>query len=225
MSRTAIAIVPARDEEGWVGDTVRAIRALPVDEVVVVDGGSRDGTAAEARAAGARVLVAPRIAGKGEAVEAAIDRTPPADRYLLLDADLGETAVLAAALLEEVDRGRADLAIASFPRDAAHGGFRLVKRSSATMIRMLSGFEAAEPLSGQRALTREVLAAVRPLAGGFGLETAMTIDAVRMGFRVVEVPLAMRHRSTGRTARGFLHRGRQGRDLLRAAAPRALRVR
>lgn len=225
MSPSTIALVPARNEEGWVGETVRALEGLPVDEVVVVDGGSRDGTAAEARAAGARVLVLPRRAGKGDALEAALDRLRPVDRYLFVDADLGVTAAEAAALLEVVAEGRGDLAIAALPRDAAHGGFRLVKRTSAAVIRMLSGFEAQEPLSGQRALTREVLSAVRPLAGGFGLETAMTIDAVRMGFRVVEVPLAMRHRSTGRDARGFLHRGRQGRDLLLAAMPRALRIR
>lgn len=225
MSGPTIALVPARDEAGWVGDTVRAIRGLPVDEVVVVDGGSRDGTAAEARAAGARVLSSARPLGKGDALEAALDRIPPATLYLLLDADLGATAAEAAALLDEVEAGRADLAVAALPPNPDHGGFRLVKRASAAVIRMLSGFEAAEPLSGQRALTREVLAAVRPLAGGFGLETAMTIDAVRMGFRVVEVQLPMRHRSTGRDARGFLHRGRQARDLLLAATPRALGIR
>ena len=54
----------------------------------------------------------------------------------------------------------------------------------------LSRYRAEAPLSGQRALTAACLAAVRPLAGGFGMETAMTIDAVRAGFRVVEIPVA-----------------------------------
>ena len=46
--------------------------------------------------------------------------------------------------------------------------------------------------------------AVRPLAGGFGVETAMTIDAVRAGVRVVEIPIeGLEHRPTYRTARGF----------------------
>jgi len=226
MSRVrTLALVAARDEAGLVGPTVRAIHALPVDEVVVVDDGSRDGTAPEASAAGARVLVAPARLGKGEALEAGLDRVPPAGVYLLLDADLGSTASAAGPLLELVQGGEADLAIATLPRDPRHGGFRVVKRLSASLIRTLSGFSAREPMSGQRAVTREVLEAVRPLAPGFGMETAMTIDAVRLGFRVVEVEVPMAHRATGRNLAGFAHRARQGRDVLSAVWPRAIGLR
>ncbi len=145
--------------------------------------------------------------------------------YLLLDADLGETAGEAGPLLDEVLRGGADMAIGALPRDPRHGGFRIVKRLSAALIRLLGGFEAAEPMSGQRALTRQALETVRPLARGFGLETAMTIDAARFGLRIREVPVAMAHRPTGRDLRGFLHRAAQGRDLLAAAAVRAIGLR
>lgn len=220
-----VALVAARDESGMVGQTVRAIRSLPVDEVVVVDDGSRDGTAAEASRAGARVLVSPARLGKGEALEAALDRVSPADVYLLLDADLGATASAAGALIDAVRRGETDLAIAALPRDPRHGGFRLVKRLSASLIRTLSGFSAREPMSGQRAVTRQVLEAVRPLAPGFGVETAMTIDAVRLGFLVVEVEVPMTHRATGRDLAGFAHRARQGRDVLSAVWPRAIGLR
>ena len=90
----------------------------------------------------------------------------------------------------------------------------------------MSRYRAEAPLSGQRALTAACLAAVRPLAGGFGVETAMTIDAVRAGFRVVEIPVAgLTHRATGRTLRGFLHRGRQGLHIARASMLRAVRLR
>ncbi len=221
-----VALVAARNEAGHVGATVKAICRLPeVDEVVVVDDASGDETSREASEAGARVLAALRNHGKGEALDAAVDRVAPADVYLLLDADLGETAGEAGPLLEAVCSGRADLAIGALPRDPRHGGFRIVKRLSRGLIRALSGFEAVEPMSGQRALTREVLSAVRPLARGFGMETAMTIDAVRLGFRVVEVPVGMRHAPTGRDLRGFLHRARQGRDLVAAAGWRALGLR
>lgn len=226
MTRRILALVAARDEEGRVGATVRAVRSLEaVSEVVVVDDGSRDGTAEEARGAGARVLRAPRSLGKGGALEAALDLVGPAEVYLLLDADLGATAAAAADLLAPVLAGAADLAVGALPRDARHGGFRIVKGTSAAVIRLLSGFRAAEPMSGQRALTHEAMQAVRPLARGFGLETAMTIDAVRLGLRVVEVPVAMRHRATGRDLGGFVHRARQGRDLLAAGCLRALGLR
>lgn len=220
------ALVAARREAGRVGGTVRAIRSIPgVDEVVVADGGSEDGTPDEARAAGARVLVGPRRGGKGRSLDGALARMAPADVYLLLDADLGASAVEAAAILDEVVGGRADLAVGILPRQEGHGGFRMVKRAARGIIRALSGFRTEEPLSGQRALTAEVMAAVRPLAPGFGTEAAMTIDAVRAGFRVVEVPVRMTHAATGRDLAGFLHRGRQGWDLLRAVLPRTVRRR
>jgi hypothetical protein len=100
-----------------------------------------------------------------------------------------------------------------------------VKRAAARAIRILGGLRVREPLSGQRALTGKALETVRPLALGFGLETAMTIDAARAGLRVVEVPAELRHRPTFRDLRGFAHRGRQGWDILRAVVPRAIGVR
>lgn len=221
-----VALVAARDEGGLVGATVEAIRTIPlVDHVVVVDDGSADDTAERAHRSGARVLRALRNLGKGGALEGALDRIEPADVYLFLDADLGETAKEAGQLLDEVLSGRADLAVGVLPRDPRHGGFRLVKRLAAGVIRALSGYRAAEPLSGQRAATRAVVEAVRPLAAGFGVDAAMTVDAVRMGFRVREVAVPMRHEPTARDVAGFLHRARQGRDLLAAALPRALRLR
>ena len=224
MSRVT-ALVPALNEQGRVGATVEAIRTISgVDEIVVVDGGSDDGTASEALEAGARVLVAPSsVRGKGGALEGAIDRIEPADIYLLLDADLEVTAKAAEALLVAVKGGLADLAIGVLPRQEGHGGFRLVKRTASGLIRSLSGFRTREPLSGQRAVRGELLQAVRPLAPGFGIEVAMTIDAVRKGFRVLEIPVRMEHAVTGRDLEGFVHRGRQGVDLLRAALSRLAR--
>jgi glycosyltransferase involved in cell wall biosynthesis len=218
-----VAVIAARDEAGRVGPTVEGVRTLPdVERVVVAADGSVDGTAEEAARAGATVLVAPLAAGKGSALEAALDRAGAADVYLFIDGDLGPTAKEAGLLLEEVLSGRADVAIGVLPRDPRHGGFRLVKTLARGVIRALCGYEAREPLSGQRAVRREVLEAVRPLASGFGVEVAMTIDAVRAGFRVREVDVAMQHAPTGRDLPGFVHRARQGIDMLRAAAPRML---
>jgi Glycosyl transferase family 2 len=220
-----VALVPARDEEDTVRATVEALRALPLDEVVVVDDGSVDATPSEALAAGATVIRTGRHAGKGQAMEGALRRLPPADVWLFADADLGSTAAGLGTLLDVIGGDRADLAIAIFPTQEG-GGLGTVKRTARAAIRMCSGFAAEEPLSGQRALTAGCLAAVRPLASGFGVETAMTIDAVRAGFRVVEIPVAgLSHRPTGRTVTGFLHRGRQGVQIAGAAVSRVVHLR
>ena len=213
------ALVPARDEGAAVGETVRALRGIPgVDRVVVVDDGSVDATADEAAAAGAWVLRSARNQGKGRAIEAALDHVA-AEVYLLVDADTGSSAEAAAALLEPVLAGTADLAIGRLPV-LDGGGLGLVKRATGRLIERACGFDAAAPMSGQRAAARVVLDACRPLSPRFGLEAAMTTDAVRLGFRVVEVAVDMRHRPTGRSVQGFRHRAAQGADMLEAMAPR-----
>jgi hypothetical protein len=188
-----------------------------------VDDASTDTTAAEASEAGAAVLRIEKRLGKGGALEGALRRIAPADVWLLADGDLGETAKGLSVLVDLVAAGDADLAIAAFP-PATAGGFGLVKRSAAHVIRVQGGFDASEPLSGQRALTAEAMQRVRPLASGFGVETAMTIDAARAGLRIVEVPVdGLDHRPTYRDPAGFLHRARQGWDIAKAVAPRIVR--
>lgn len=214
-----LALVPARNEAARVGATVVALSHF-VEEVLVIDDGSRDATGEVAALAGARVVRIEKGRGKGQAIERGIRSVGSApDVWLLADADLGETARLLVPLLDAVGDGRADLAIAVLPRQG--GGFGVVKRLAAMAIERLSGFQTQEPLSGQRVMKAEVLSGCRPMAGGFGVETAMTIDAARLGYRIVEMPTDIRHRPTGRDIGGFTHRGRQGWDILRAVAARA----
>jgi glycosyltransferase involved in cell wall biosynthesis len=220
-----VAIVPARDEESTIARTVKALTQIEgVTEVIVVSDGSTDRTVEEAVAAGARVLAAGRRRGKGLAVEAVIDRAQPADVYLLVDGDVGDPASEMEQLLHQVLAGRLDLAIGRLPPQEG-GGFGTVKRLAGAAIRIVAGLELEAPLSGQRAITRRALEACRPLADGFGMEVGMTMDAARLGFRVGEVPVDMTHRPTGRGLAGFTHRARQGLDILRAVAPRAVGLR
>jgi hypothetical protein len=202
--------VAARDEEERIGATVEQLRAaFPDAEVVVADDGSRDGTAQAAEAAGARVLRLPRR-GKGQALTLA-EREAPAGPILLCDADLdGDLAALADA--------HADLAVAVFA-ERQGGGFGIAKRAARALIRARSGFVAAEPLSGQRALSEQAREACFPLAAGFGCEIGATVDAARAGLRLAEIELPLRHRTTGRDAAGFVHRGRQLLDALLALGP------
>jgi glycosyltransferase involved in cell wall biosynthesis len=220
-----IALVPAFDEEERIGATVLALMSISrIDGVVVVDAGSSDRTAAAAAAAGARVVAAPRRLGKGDALEAGLERTDRADAYVLADADLGASAAGIEPLLDEVEQGRADMAIAVLPSPPT-GGFGLMKRLARALIRATGGLAPREPLSGQRALTGRCLQSCRPLASGFGVEVGLTADAARLGFRMREIPVQLEHRYTRKDLAGFLHRGRQGLDATRAAAPRMLRLR
>jgi Glycosyl transferase family 2 len=205
-------LVAARDEEGTIGATVTALRrAFPDAEVLVADDGSRDRTAAAVEAAGARVVRLPRL-GKGQALALA-EREARPGRLLLCDADLeGNLTPLA--------ESAADLAVAVFA-ERQGGGFGLAKRAGRALIKARSGFEAREPLSGQRALSPAARAACFPTAPGFGCEVRSTIDAVRAGLRVEEIELSLRHRATGRHVPGFAHRARQLLDAALACGPLA----
>jgi hypothetical protein len=205
-------LVAARDEEASIGRTVSALlAAFPNAEVVVADDGSRDRTAAAAEEAGARVLRLPRL-GKGQALALA-EREAAPGVLLLCDADLeGDLAAL-------VEAG-ADLAVAAF-QERQGGGFGIAKHTARALIRACSGFEAREPLSGQRVLSPAARAACFPTAPGFGCEVRMTIDAARAGLEIREVELALRHRATGRDTPGFAHRARQLLDAVLACGPMA----
>lgn len=212
---TVVAVVAARNEAATIGPTVAALLGLSeVDRVLVVDDGSSDATSAEARAAGATALRLPRNRGKGGAVAAAIEHTPDADVYLLIDGDVGASAAAARTLLGPVLNGAADMTIGVLPAAGGRGGFGLVRDLSAAGAARATAWRPESPLSGQRAVRAEVLRSVA-LAPGFGLETALNIDAVRAGARVLEVPVVMEHRHTGRGPRGFAHRAAQGVDVVR----------
>ena len=217
---SVVAVVAARNEEATIAATVAALVGLAeVDRVLVVDDASRDATADQARGAGAVVLRLPRNRGKGGAVGAALGVTPDADIYLLVDGDVGGSAAAARALLRPVLAGDADMVVGVLPASGKRGGFGLVRDLSAAGAARATGWRPTAPLSGQRAVRAETLRAI-DLAPGFALETALNIDAVRAGARVVEVPVVMEHRHTGRGPRGFWHRARQGAAVVRGLWPR-----
>jgi len=226
-SARVVAVVPAKDRADTVGATVAALRSVAgVGRVLVVDDGSGDATSAAALAAGAAVLRLPKNLGKGAAVAAAVSAIgDEADVFLLVDADVGATGGSVSALLDPVLAGEADMTIAVLPPAGRRGGLGLVRRLSAAGIRRATsasgapGFVGDAPLSGQRAVSAALLRRIS-LAPRFGLEVALTVDAVRAGARVVEIPVAMEHRHTGRRLAGFSHRGRQGVDIARALWPR-----
>ncbi len=217
---TTIALIAAHNEADRIGATIAALeRSIPGVQVWVADDASRDPTPDVVLAAGARLVRRGRSHGKGGNMTAAAeailsDAEGTAATVLLCDADLGESAAQLTALVRAIDGGECDLAVASF-KVRAGGGFGIALRFSRWAIERRCGFRAAAPISGQRALRVETLRALLPFAAGYGMETGMTIDAVRAGLRVSEIELDLSHRATGRTLGGFAHRGRQLADFVR----------
>ncbi len=229
MPAITFVIVTAYNEAEQIGATLDALaRALPEAHVLLADDGSTDATASIAAARGAHVVRSARTVGKGEAATLAAREAlsnaraqPRAEEparepvFLLCDGDLGDSAAALLALIETVASGRAELAVAAFSTRVG-GGFGLALGFARWAIRRRCGLQTTAPISGQRALSEGTLADVLPFAHGFGMELGMTIDAVRAGRRVVELELDLSHRASGRTLAGFVHRGEQLRDFVRA---------
>lgn len=225
-------MIPAKDEAERIAATVRAAREVAgVELVLVVDDGSRDDTARLAEHAGAIVVSHASPRGKAaametggqavQAIDAREERTSPS-HLLFLDADLEDSAREAGELVAPVLDGKADMTIAVLPATGKGGGHGFVVRLSRDGIARATGWQAEAPLSGQRCLTRQAFEAARPLAYGFGVETGLTIDLLRKGFRVEEVPVDFRHRVTGGDWRGQLHRGKQWLHVAGALAQRGI---
>jgi len=219
-TKTVSVLIPAWNEADRIVQTIRAARRVAeVDEVIVIDDGSRDETYRLSLEAGARVVRHTTNYGKGAALYSGILSAQQADVVVFLDADMGETATEIRKLLRPILENRCDMTIGRLPRPLK-GGFGLVKGLARKGIRRLAGVDIEAPLSGQRALNRRALDAIGSLSYGYGVEVAMTIDAARRGMRLLEVEVEMRHREYGRDLRGFLHRGKQFVQIARVLVSR-----
>jgi glycosyltransferase involved in cell wall biosynthesis len=219
-----VAIAAARNEADRIGATLDSLAAaIPGISLYVADDASEDETGPVAMQHGATVVSRGRSHGKGGNVtagaEAALTGLEGDPVFLLCDADLGESAGELKALVDAVEHGECDLAVAAFARREG-GGFGVALGYAQRQIEELSGFHAEAPISGQRAMRASTLRELIPFADGFGMELGMTVDAVRAGKRVKEIELPLEHRATYRTLGGFLHRARQLRDFRRAARAR-----
>lgn len=214
------ALIPAYNEGDRISSTLVSLQKDPrIGNILVVDDGSQDDTAQKAGKLGARVLQLPENRGKGDAITAASPFIE-GDIVIILDADLGTSAAEALILLGPVLAGDADITIARFPPGKGGHGFGLAKKTAELAIKVLTGRRLLSPLSGQRCLKKSVLEALLPLAPRFGMEVGMIIDALRKGYRIVEMEADLEHCPPGRNWSGFLHRGRQLCDIFKALASR-----
>ncbi len=225
-------VVAAHNEADRIAATLAALaHAFPGASLWVADDGSRDATGDIAARAGAEVVRSVRTIGKGGAVTAAArcaleqaaagtsSEGAGSPVFVLCDGDLGDSAGMLGALAQAVRDGRADIAVATFARRVG-GGVGLALGFARWAIGRRSGLQTTAPISGQRALSRQALEDVLPLAAGYGMEIGMTIDGVRAGHRLLEIELDLSHRASGRTLAGFAHRARQLVDFVRVYVAR-----
>lgn len=187
------AVIPAYQEEKHIGDVVRRTRQQ-LDDVLVVDDGSNDQTAARAREAGAEVIVHPQNRGKGESIKTGLrhwfDRQ--FDFVIVLDAD-GQHRP------EEIDRFVAAAVSASEPKlvvgnrmnDVAHMPLvrRIVNGYMSRKISRVCGQNIPDTQCGFRIVHRQLIPELLGGANRFDYETEMLIFASRKGYRIESVPI------------------------------------
>jgi glycosyltransferase involved in cell wall biosynthesis len=217
-----LVFIPAYNEDRTVGEVVHAVLdECPEVDVLVVDDGSTDDTAATARAAGARVASLPFNQGLGAALHTGylMARRDGYNYCAHLDADGQHPAAELRRLLTEVWEGRCDLALGSRyhpvqfklppayqPNFARRAGIWLFRG----LLRITSGTHFTDTTSGLRAANRRsILLFAHRYQPDFG-ELESLQRSVREGLRISEVPVVMLPRAAGAskiTALPFVFKG------------------
>lgn len=191
-------IVPVLNEAEIIGRVLDEVPAGVVDRVLVVDGGSTDGTPEVARGRGAEVVPAPR--GYGAGCWAGFEAARECDLLVYLDGDYSDPPAAIERLLEPLRAGRADLVLGC--RDFAPGALpahaRLGNALVLAIIRLLVGRSCSD-LPSYKAIRTEALAGLDLRERTYGWTTELLVKAARAGLRIEEVRVAYRERGGGRS--------------------------
>lgn len=189
-------LIPALNEASSIA---RVIREIPgwVDDILVVDNGSEDATAAQARAAGARVLAEPRR-GYGQACLSGLTQIGEADVVVFLDADYSDDPRQMHKLVDPIVESKADLVIGSRTLGRREKGAltlqaRMGNHLACFLIRLLWGHNYTD-LGPFRAVRRRCLQELKMADRDYGWTVEMQVKAIQRGLRVREVPVRYRRR-------------------------------
>lgn len=197
------AVIPALNEAPSIRRVVEGLRAqtaVPLDQVIVVDNGSTDGTATIALAAGATVVTEPRR-GYGYACLAGVLAARHADIVVLLDGDAADDPADLPRVVTPVMTGAADLVVGSRARGSLEPGAMTPHQVfgnwlAATLMRAMYGI-AVTDLGPFRAIRYADLLSLEMREMTYGWSVEMMVKAARCGLRYHEVPVAYRRRLGG----------------------------
>ncbi len=210
-----VAVIPAYNEEDIIGVTLDALLNIElIDKIIVVDDGSIDRTSEVVKEKNIVLLRYNENHGKGYAIKKALELID-FEYLVLVDADLGFSCKEIIKLIDPVLCSKADVTIGKFKPASKKGGFGLVKNLAEYGIWFYTKQRLKASLSGQRVYTKQVIENISYIPNNFGIEVAMTIGAIKGGFRIKEIEVDMTHRETGRKLKDFVHRGRQFLDIFK----------
>ncbi len=188
-----LVVIPAFNEERHLPELLHRLqRVIPLDQVLVVDDGSRDRTALLAEAAGARVLRNPRNQGKGYSLYRGFQYALQEgyDAVLTLDADLQHPPEYLPAFLARAREGYHVVVGSRFhdmrgmPLDRY-----LTNKTTTLVLSVLTGQRLQDTQSGYRLIRREVLERFQPTTFRFDFESELLFQAALQGFRIGYVPI------------------------------------
>ena len=194
-------IIPVINEDATIAAVVRAAPREVIDEVLVVDGGSRDDTVAQAEAAGARVIVEPR-AGYGAACRAGVRAaSPDCTIVAFIDGDGSDDPADLKRLVAPIVAGEQDFVIGSRARGAREQGSMgahqvIAGKLAGLAMRALYGVRYTD-MGPLRAIRRDALERLAMRETSYGWNLEMQMRAARAKLRILELPVAHRRRAGG----------------------------